>query len=113
MPPQQDKTEQPTPRRREELRRKGHVPISVDFVSGVNFIALFLLALFILPSLSREMMGLMGEVWTGNYYLREVDSQWVFQLYQIGLRYFVQAVLPFVIVASGLALFLGFLQTGF
>jgi flagellar biosynthesis protein FlhB len=84
MPPQQDKTEQPTPRRREELRRKGHVPISVDFVSGVNFIALFLLALFILPSLSREMMGLMGEVWTVNNTDRSrfpVD----FPTYQIGL----------------------------
>jgi len=113
MPPQQDKTEQPTPRRREELRQKGNVPISVDFTSSVNFIVLFLVALFILPSLSKEMMNLMEEIWTGNYYLKEVDCQWVSHLYQIGLRYFIQALLPLIAVASGLALFLGFLQTGF
>ncbi|HXL01971.1 MAG TPA: flagellar biosynthesis protein FlhB [Candidatus Atribacteria bacterium] len=113
MPPQQDKTEEPTPRRREELRQKGKVPISVDFTSGFSFIVLFLLATFIFPSLSREMMSLIEEIWAGNYYSREVDSQWVFHLAQIGVGYFARGVLPFVVVAAGLALFLGFLQTGF
>ncbi len=113
MPPKQDKTEEPTPRRREELRQKGQVPISVDFTSGLTFIVLFLLATFIFPSLSGEMMNLMEEIWTGSYYLREVDSQWVFHLARIGVSYFARGVLPFVAVAAGLALFLGFLQTGF
>lgn len=110
--PGQEKTEAPTPRRREELRRKGQVPISVDFASGFHFLALFLALSAFLPSFALGLRECFLVLWTERV-PPVPDYHWVNHILRLGGSYFVRIVAPFVAVAAFLGLFLGFMQTGF
>ncbi|MBC7218072.1 MAG: flagellar biosynthesis protein FlhB [Candidatus Caldatribacterium sp.] len=110
--PAQEKTEAPTPRRREELRRKGQVPISVDFASGFHFLALFLVLSALLPSFALRLQECFFVLWTEKI-PASPDYSWVNHILRLGGSYFLRAVAPFVGVALLLGLFLGFMQTGF
>lgn len=54
----EDKTEKPTPRRRQEARKKGHVFKSVEFTSAVVLLVGYLVLKLIVPPLAAD---------TGNY----------------------------------------------
>lgn len=110
--PAQEKTEAPTPRRREELRKKGQVPISVDFASGFHFLTLFLVLSALLPSFALRLQECFLVLWTEKI-PASPDYSWVNHILRLGGSYFLRAVAPFVGVALLLGLFLGFMQTGF
>lgn len=110
--PAQEKTEAPTPRRREELRKKGQVPISVDFASGFHFLVLFLALSAFLPSFAAGLRECFLVFWTEPL-PPFPDDHWVGYILRLGGSYYVRIVAPFVGLAAALGLFLGLLQTGF
>jgi flagellar biosynthetic protein FlhB len=57
--PEQDRTEEPTPRRREEARREGRIVFSAELTAG----AILLSALLAGPVLSRSWRDLLHEHW--------------------------------------------------
>ncbi|NLM53110.1 MAG: flagellar biosynthesis protein FlhB [Firmicutes bacterium] len=54
-----DKTEEPTPRRLEEARKKGHVPKSSELNAAVNLLAITVLLLAISPALWQNFLQVM------------------------------------------------------
>ncbi|WP_438316687.1 flagellar biosynthesis protein FlhB [Candidatus Caldatribacterium sp. SIUC1] len=110
--PAQEKTEAPTPRRREELRKKGQVPVSVDFSSSFHFLSLFLALGALLPHSARKLEECFAVLWTERL-PPSPDFSWASSVLRLGGSYFVQAVAPFVALALGMGVFLGFVQTGF
>ncbi|MGC8778301.1 MAG: flagellar biosynthesis protein FlhB [Candidatus Caldatribacteriaceae bacterium] len=110
--PLQEKTEAPTPRKREELRRKGQVPISVDFVNGFHFLSLFVLLGFTGSSLAFQVAQFARAMWleklpTGDALL------WAFDVLKRAGMAAIRAVAPMVLASMGIGLALGFLQSGF
>lgn len=110
--PAQEKTEAPTPRRREELRKKGQVPISVDFASGFHFLVLFLALSALLPFFASGLKECFFVLWTEDI-PPSLDYHWVSHILRLGGWYFVRIVAPFVALAALVGLFLGLMQTGF
>lgn len=111
--PAQDKTEAPTPRRREELRRKGQVPRSADFTSGFSFLASFILITFLVPFIFSQLSEFSQKIWAGEIPVDPNQSEWVWHLAKVGGGYFLKVVAPVALSALGVGLFLGFIQTGF
>ncbi|MDK2896279.1 MAG: flagellar biosynthesis protein FlhB [Candidatus Atribacteria bacterium] len=111
--PAQDKTETPTPRRREELRRKGQVPKSTDFTSGFSFLASFTIITFLVPFIFSQVSEFSQKIWVGEIPVDPHQTEWVWHLGKIGSSYFVKIVAPVALSALGVGLFLGFIQTGF
>ena len=56
----QERTEQPTPKRREDARKKGQVPRSRDFNTTVSLLAGGLGCLLLGPAMLSEIIGLLG-----------------------------------------------------
>jgi flagellar biosynthetic protein FlhB len=108
----QAKTEAPTPRRREQARRKGQIARSNDLSSSTVVLSALLVFWIASPSLGR---GLVRVLRTDLAFLRstDVDPDWVMQLawqhaWQLG-----GIALPVALAAGAVSLGLGLLQSGF
>ena len=75
-----DKTEQPTPKRLREARKKGQVAQSKDLASGAVFVAGFLMGSMTLPAFADKMRQFMAYCFTQGSQLRDVDSINVFDV---------------------------------
>lgn len=111
--PAQEKTEAPTPRRREELRRKGQVPKSVDFSTAFSFLATFSVVSFLVASLMQQWEGFTSTFWIDAFRLQERGMEWVLSLSKTVFLFYARMVAPVALIAAGIGLFMGFLQTGF
>jgi flagellar biosynthetic protein FlhB len=110
--PLQEKTEAPTPRKREELRKKGQVPISVDFANGFHFLVLFSLLTFTGSSLASQVARFAQTAWIEKLPTGD-NFTWAFGVLKEALASIIRAVAPMVLVSMGVGLGLGFLQSGF
>ncbi|MFN6996692.1 MAG: EscU/YscU/HrcU family type III secretion system export apparatus switch protein, partial [Aquincola tertiaricarbonis] len=54
-----DKTEQPTPKKLQDARKKGQVPKSKDVTSTVELLAWFALATLAIGPVTRQLAGVM------------------------------------------------------
>ncbi|HSV32214.1 MAG TPA: EscU/YscU/HrcU family type III secretion system export apparatus switch protein [Atribacteraceae bacterium] len=111
--PSQEKTEAPTPRKRDELRKKGQTAQSTDFAGGVGFLSMFLVVSFLFPYIGQQAMLFSQKIWRGDIPYGGEDYQWLFNLLRICGGYFLRMVAPVALIALGIGLFIGFLQTGF
>lgn len=110
--PLQEKTEAPTPRKREELRRKGQIPFSMDFVQGFHFLFLFTTVSFMGSSLAFQVIRFTKEVWLEKL-PTEDTLLWAFEVLKKAGISVVRIVTPVVLVGMVVGLALGFLQSGF
>lgn len=110
--PLQEKTEAPTPRKREELRKKGQVPISVDFANGFHFLALFSFLTFSGPSLASQVTEFARAMWVAKLPAGDTLA-WALEVVKQAVVSVIRIVAPVVLVGMGVGLFLGFLQSGF
>lgn len=110
--PLQEKTEAPTPRKREELRRKGQVPISADFTNGFHFLTLFSLLAFSGSSLASRVAEFARMMWVTKLPAEDTLA-WAFEVVKQAVVSVIRIVAPVVLVGMGVGLFLGFLQSGF
>lgn len=111
--PAQEKTEAPTPRRREELRKKGQVPRSGDFSTGFSFVATFAVVSFLVTSFMEQWKDFTSTFWISNLRFQEEGMEWILDLLKTVFLFYAKLVAPVILVASGIGLFMGFLQTGF
>jgi len=110
--PLQEKTEAPTPRKREELRKKGQVPLSVDFASGFHFLVLFVGTGILFPTLWQGALRFTRMMWTEP--LPSSDTlTWALEIGERSVVSVVRLVAPIALLSLGIGVFLGFLQTGF
>lgn len=108
----QEKTEQATPKRLQEMREKGQVAKSREVPSVAVLIASLLVFYFLGSTMFKELMDMMQWVFTrsGSLQVKEANLQWLLiELLTRGLK--VMAPLLIALVAIGLAS--NYLQVGF
>lgn len=108
----EEKTEEATPHRREEARRKGQVARSADLNAAVGMAALFLLLLMVWPDIIRQKSRVM--VWflagTINNPLTLGDLQYIFNT---TVLVYLKMMGPVFLVALAAGLAVNYAQVGF
>ncbi|MEN3186363.1 MAG: flagellar biosynthesis protein FlhB [Atribacterota bacterium] len=110
--PLQEKTEAPTPKKRAELRKRGQVPISVDFANGFHFLVLFSFLAFGGSSLASQVAEFARSTWAAKLPAEDTLS-WALEVIKQAVASVIRIVAPVVFIGMGVGLFLGFLQSGF
>ncbi|MBI5117002.1 flagellar biosynthesis protein FlhB [Candidatus Poribacteria bacterium] len=107
-----EKTEPATPRRREEVRKKGQVARSVDLTSSIMLLASMLALYFLTPTLMRELMDVTRSYLANAATTRvDVDSAPVLL---IGMALQVSGFfVPFMLIILSAALVANMAQVGF
>ena len=107
----QEKTEQPTPKRLREARKKGQVFKSKDLEAGMVFIATFAAIGFMQSYISKEFRTYMEEAFrlVGNPDIKLGD---IYHLGKMGFLTLVRITGPVVLTAAVTAAIVGFLQVG-
>lgn len=110
--PDGERTEQATPRRREEARRKGQVAVSHELLSAISFISGIMIISSLIPNFYRQFMLLFRNYIRGMY-IEDITIQKT-QKIMIDLSYQVFLILiPILGVIFVVILLVGFVQTGF
>jgi len=107
-----DKTEQPTPKKLREARKKGQVARSKDLSSGAVFVAGFLMGAMILPSFADRMRQFMAYCFTQASQIRDVDSVNAFDVLGKGGSLLLEICAPIFGAMFVLALFVSYIQVG-
>ena len=109
----EDKTEEPTPHRRREARKRGQVMKSLEVNAAVNLLGMVFLGAFCWLYYLRSITALL------HYFLREFtvpadfDLSFCAGLLQFTLGRYLLLVAPFLLVALFLGVFSNLLQVGF
>lgn len=110
--PDGERTEQATPRRREEARRRGQVAVSHELLSAISFIAGIMIIASLIPTFYRQFI-LLFRNYIGNMYIGDITIQKTQKL-MINLSYQTFLILiPILGVIFIVILLVGFVQTGF
>ena len=107
----QDKTEQPTPKRRQDARKKGEVARSQEVNTAFMLLAGLLMLMAVGPNLIGTMKGLSTEVF-GNVSAYEINPNTLPGLSWGGALYIFQALLPFFAVMLAVGMAVNFGQVG-
>ena len=109
---QEEKTEEPTPHKKRQVRREGQVARSNDFNAVINLLAVFTLLFFLHWYLLEEFSYFLSLVFTDEIHrkLTEVELQYVF----LNSSYFMFKILaPIFVVGLAAGLAANFAQVGF
>ncbi len=110
--PDGERTEQATPRRREEARRKGQVAVSHELLSAISFISGIMIISSLIPTFYRQFI-LFFRNYIRSMYVGDITIQKT-QKIMIDLSYQVFLILiPIFGVIFVVILLVGFVQTGF
>lgn len=107
----QEKTEDATPKRLRDARKKGQVARSRDMNTIVILIAAFAIIVFIRGYMGNELRAFM----IANFDLvarKDITMEMIFIESQRSLMTFLKIVVPFLLAVSAVAVGVGFLQTG-
>ncbi|WP_448375395.1 flagellar biosynthesis protein FlhB [Fervidobacterium sp.] len=107
-----DKTEKATPRKRQKAREEGQVPVSREFISGVGFLFVSFLFLFIGKQLLHSLID--GTVAT--FEISDIDIRTFEDFLIYGIKSFTPTFISLSILVFAAALFslvVGLLQTKF
>jgi type III secretion YscU/HrpY family protein len=107
-----DKTEQPTPKRLREARKKGQVAQSKDLASGAVFVAGFLMGSMTLPAFADKMRQFMAYCFTQASQLRDVGDVNAFDVLSKGGSLLLEICAPIFGTMFILALFVSYIQVG-
>ena len=108
----QEKTEQATPKRLEELREKGQVAKSREIPSVAVLIASLLVFYFLGSTMSRQMMELMSWTFTDAAAI-ELKEATIYGLLLDFLRRGLQIIAPLLVALLAVGLVSNYLQVGF
>lgn len=106
-----EKTHSATPRRRQEARKKGQILKSAELSSGIEFLAVFLVLKFWLPSLSTQLAQFARFIlqWQVK---NELSISMVQQLMMSAVMVVIKGVAPIAAVVVVTGIFVNFLQVG-
>lgn len=107
-----EKTEDATPKRREDARKKGQVARSNEVNSAFIILASFLALKLMAANIYEELTALMRYVF-GEFLLQPLTADGFYQLFlQLGLVFF-RSVGPLLLVVAVVGVGINFLQVGF
>jgi flagellar biosynthesis protein FlhB len=107
MPDQGEKTQQPTPQRLQKARREGRFPISRDFISALQFLTFFILALKLFDQTTVNVERLFKKLLESASSIQELDALAINTLYRhLIFPFFLKLLLP----GFGLAITVAFIQ---
>lgn len=110
--PDGERTEQATPRRREEARRRGQTAISNELLSALGFISGIMILSSLIPSFYKQ-LTLVFVRYLGNLPKYQIDAQNIRKIL-IDITYqFTFILLPLFGLIFIVTLLVGFVQTGF
>lgn len=107
----QEKTEDATPKRLREARKKGQVAKSRDLNTVVILIAAFALIVAMIPYIYNKFQVLMLASFKFSP-LQTIDDESLIQFFGDASRTFLEIILPYTLVLVVIALAVGFLQIG-
>ncbi len=107
-----DKTEPATPRRREEVRKKGQVAKSADLNSAIVLFAAMLALYFLMPAFMRMLMDIMRS-YIENAATMRVDYNSATTLMITAVMQASGFFLPFMLIIASAALLSNVVQVGF
>ncbi len=103
-----ERTEQPTPRRRQEARRKGQVAVSTEIFTVVNLLAVTLALMTMGVSILHQGMATFRTLWTPR---AELDLDSATELLRIGFGTAAAILIPILLAAMTATIVAGLLQT--
>ncbi len=107
-----EKTEDATPKRREEARKKGQVARSNEVNSAFIILASFMALKLLAANIFEELSALMRYIFS-DFLLQPLTADGFYQLFlQVGLVFF-KSVGPLLLVVAAVGIGINFLQVGF
>ncbi|MCY0896889.1 MAG: flagellar biosynthesis protein FlhB [Alicyclobacillaceae bacterium] len=106
-----EKTERATPRRRQEARREGNVPKSVELSAAIGLLG----AMVVLRIVGGQVWGAWMEMFRhdiANAAAVHMTVEAVIEMLSSQVGYVIGGLLPVVLVAFGLSILAGFVQVG-
>jgi flagellar biosynthetic protein FlhB len=103
-----EKTEQPTPKRHEEARRKGQIAVSTEVFTVANLLGVTLTLMAMSVSVIYQGMHTFHTLWTPR---DELDVETASELLRIAFGAAAHVILPILLAAAGAALIVGLAQT--
>ncbi len=107
-----EKTEQPTPKKLREARKKGQVAKSKDLSAAVVFVAGFLMTAMILPGFSGRMREFMAFCFSQSSWHGELAGVKAFEVLGKGGAMILDVTAPILGAMFALALFISYIQVG-
>ena len=107
-----EKTEQATPRRREEVRKKGQVAKSVDLTSAIVLLSAMLSLYYLAPTLLQTMTD-MTRLYIESAATMRIDTATAPALMMKGILQAGAFFMPFMLMLAGAAMLANIAQVGF
>jgi len=107
-----ERTEEATPRRREEARERGHVPRSVDLSASVILLGGLLLLYVLTPRLIADLSLLMRLLFEGAA-APDINVEDIRGFTRLGLAILSRSLIPYILMLFVVGLSVNLLQTGF
>jgi flagellar biosynthetic protein FlhB len=108
----QEKTEPATPRKREEVRSRGYVPLSVELNSALTLLGFFAILSLVFFSLISQTKGILYHSLTQVNW-SDLNLQSFHQLFIYELTVFLKIILPLLLIPLALGVITNLLQTNF
>lgn len=113
MPEDEEKTEDPTPKRREEAREEGNVPQSQDLVMALGLLFSFVLIYFLMFGAIKELMAFINKFLTDYMVNKPVTIRSVHTLFMEVTFFIGDLVIPIMIGMIIVGVLSYYLQFGF
>ena len=112
MPDDAEKTEDPTPKRREEAREEGQVPESQELNTALTLLFSFVILFFVMPSIVKEIMQFITKVYT-QYFGMKFTIVTIHNLSMEIMIFILKLISPIFIMVMVVGLLSTILQIGF
>jgi len=103
-----ERTEQPTPHRRREARRKGQVAVSTEVFTVANLLAVTLTLMAMGTSVVHRGMATFRRLWAPR---NQLDVESATELIRIGFGAAAHVLIPILLAAAGATILVGLVQT--
>ncbi|MGI6452787.1 MAG: flagellar biosynthesis protein FlhB [Syntrophomonadaceae bacterium] len=108
----EEKTEEATPHRKQEARKRGQVARSTDLNAGIVILAAVVFLYLARHYMHVNLLNIFGFI-LGDQMIRGLNVNDVFDLYNIVLSCFLQVMAPIFILSMAIGLLANFFQVGF
>lgn len=110
--PAEEKTEDPTPKRRQEAREEGQVAQSQELSMAFTLLFSFIILFFLMDNILYESMEFMNKYFT-DYMTMTLNIQTFYTLLLELMQFIFQLIAPLMFVVALVGVGVGLLQTGF
>ncbi|MBM7555356.1 flagellar biosynthesis protein FlhB [Halanaerobacter jeridensis] len=112
MPDDAEKTEDPTPKRREEAREEGQVAESQELNTALTLFFSFVILFFVMPHILKEIMRFITKVYT-QYFSMEFSLLTIHNLSIEIMRFILRLIAPIFTMVMVVGVLSSILQIGF